>query len=60
MRSRPGICSRKRRFDTEADAVAVALAAAIVLRPYHCSVCRRYHLTSRTKGMRTLPAPGMG
>jgi len=57
MRSRPGICARKRRFDTEAEAIAVALAARITLRPYRCSVCRRYHLTSRTKGMRLLSAP---
>lgn len=54
MRSRPGICARKRRFATEAEAVSAALAAAVTLRPYRCGICRRYHLTSRTKGMRVL------
>lgn len=55
MRTRPGICARKRRYPTEAEAVEAALKAAIALRPYRCAICRQYHLTSRTKGMRSLP-----
>jgi hypothetical protein len=58
MRTRPGICARKRRFDSEAAAIEVALKAAITLRPYRCTICRHYHLTSRTKGMRSLPRMG--
>ncbi|MBB3955791.1 hypothetical protein [Novosphingobium sediminicola] len=54
MRTRPGICARKRRYASEAEAVAAALNAAITLRPYRCAICRQYHLTSRTKGMRVL------
>jgi len=46
-----GICSRKRRYPTEAAAIAAATSALVNLRPYRCSLCRDYHLTSRTKGM---------
>ena len=56
MRTKPGICQRKRRFATEAEARAAAAQAGIVLRPYRCELCRDYHLTSRTKGMR-VPRP---
>ena len=56
MRTRPGICRRKARYHSEADAVAVALRADVTLRPYRCELCRQWHLTSRTKGMRVLPA----
>ena len=55
MNTRPGVCARKRRFSSEAEAIAVALKAEIPLRPYRCQLCRDYHLTSRTKGMRSLP-----
>ena len=54
MKTRLGICLRKRRFASEAEAVAAALAAEVTLRPYRCGICRAYHLTSRTKGMRVL------
>ncbi|MDE2595283.1 MAG: hypothetical protein KGL44_00245 [Sphingomonadales bacterium] len=57
MRTRPGICRRKQRFVTEPEAVRVALAAEVTLRPYRCALCRGYHLTSRTKGMRQLRVP---
>jgi hypothetical protein len=33
----------------------VAERAEVTLRPYRCELCRQWHLTSRTKGMR-LPA----
>ncbi|GEM_PF-1054125 len=52
MRTRFGVCRRKRRYVSEADALEVVAKATIVLRPYRCGLCRQYHLTSRTKGMR--------
>jgi hypothetical protein len=52
MRTRFGICQRKRRFASEAEALEVAAKAAVVLRPYRCALCRQFHLTGRTKGMR--------
>ena len=55
MQTTPRICSRKRSFDSEEEALRVAEKAPFPLRPYRCGLCRRYHLTSRTKGMR-LPA----
>ncbi|UVO55492.1 hypothetical protein [Sphingomonas sp. SUN039] len=56
MRTRLSVCARKTRFATEADALAAVRAAAITLHPYRCDRCRRYHLTSRTKGRR-VPRP---
>ena len=55
MKTSPAICARKRRYASEAEAVAVALKARVSLRPYRCALCRDYHLTSRTKGMKSLP-----
>ncbi|MCJ2181563.1 hypothetical protein MTR62_02390 [Novosphingobium sp. 1949] len=55
MRTRPGICQRKKRFASEAEALAVAEKAPFHLRPYRCGLCGAFHLTSRTKGMK-LPA----
>ena len=52
MRTRPGICLKKKRFATEEAAWAVIRQADVVLRPYRCALCRQFHLTSRTKGMR--------
>ena len=52
MKTRPGICQKKRRFDTREAAEVVALQADIPLRAYKCALCRRFHLTSRTKGLR--------
>lgn len=52
MKTRPGICQRKRRYKTREEADAVALRAEITLRSYRCALCRNYHLTSRTKGMK--------
>lgn len=52
MRTRPGICARKVRFATEDEALVVAREARFPLRPYRCDLCRQYHLTGRTKGMR--------
>ncbi|NCP14758.1 MAG: hypothetical protein GW858_11445 [Sphingomonadales bacterium] len=52
MKTRLGICQRKRRYATRAEADAVALRADITLRAYRCALCRQFHLTSRTKGLR--------
>ncbi len=56
MKTRPGICQTKRRFDTREAAEAVALQAEVTLRAYKCALCHRFHLTSRTKGLR-VPRP---
>jgi len=58
MRTRLAICRKKKRFATEAAAIAAAQIATIVLRPYLCDRCRNYHLTGRTKGKRRLPEVG--
>lgn len=55
MRTHPGVCNRKRRFASEDEALEMAARASVTLRPYRCALCRQYHLTSRTKGMK-LPA----
>jgi hypothetical protein len=52
MTTRPGVCAAKRRYASEAEAIAVARAASVTLRPYRCAICRKWHLTSRTKGMK--------
>lgn len=52
MRTRPGICQRKARYPSEDAALDVAARAPFALRPYRCGLCRQYHLTSRTKGMK--------
>ncbi len=52
MKTSPGICQRKRRFDTREEAEQVAVRAAVALRAYKCTLCHRFHLTSRTKGLR--------
>jgi hypothetical protein len=58
MRTRLAICRKKKRFPSEADAIKAAQRATIDLRPYLCDRCFQYHLTSRTKGKRRLPAAG--
>jgi hypothetical protein len=52
MRTSPGICQRKARYASEAAALEVAAKAPFPLRPYRCGLCRKFHLTSRTKGMK--------
>jgi hypothetical protein len=52
MQASPGICQRKRRYETRAEADAVALRADVTLRTYKCELCHKFHLTSRTKGLR--------
>jgi hypothetical protein len=52
MKTRASICARKQRFAAEADALAAARQSGCELRTYRCDRCRKYHLTSRTKGKR--------
>jgi hypothetical protein len=52
MRTRLSICQRKARYGSLVEAEAVAQASGLVLRPYRCDRCSRFHLTSRTKGRR--------
>ena len=53
-RTKLSTCTRKRRYRTEGEAVAVALAGGLALRPYRCDRCGQFHLTSRTKGKRPM------
>lgn len=52
MKTRPGICNRKKRYATREAAEEAAFAAPFTLRAYSCDLCRKFHLTSRTKGMK--------
>ncbi|MFL0671354.1 MAG: hypothetical protein ACJLS3_08005 [Erythrobacter sp.] len=52
MKTRLGICQKKRRFAAREAADAAALAADTPLRSYKCALCHQFHLTSRTKGLR--------
>jgi hypothetical protein len=60
VKTRPGICQKKRRFATREAAESVAVATDIPLRAYRCALCRRFHLTSRTKGLRLPRVVGDG
>ncbi len=53
MKTKLSICRKKARFASVDEAEAAAEAAPFKLRAYRCELCRRYHLTSRTKGMKT-------
>lgn len=53
MKTRLGICRKKARYTTREDAERAAQAAPFKLRAYRCELCRQFHLTSRTKGMKT-------
>jgi hypothetical protein len=58
MRTRLSICRKKACFAGEAEAREAALRAPFALRPYRCERCWQFHLTSRTKGKRTLRPVG--
>jgi hypothetical protein len=58
LKTRPGICQRKRRYASREEADAAALAADVTLRTYKCALCHAFHLTSRTKGLRPPRAGG--
>jgi hypothetical protein len=47
-------CAKKKRFASQAEALAAAQKASIVLHPYRCDRCAQFHLTSRTKGRRVV------
>jgi hypothetical protein len=53
VRTKLSTCARKQRFFSMEDAQAAVVRATVPLRPYACDRCRQFHLTSRTKGMRT-------
>jgi hypothetical protein len=57
MRTRQSVCVRKVRYACAASALDAARAAGLALRPYRCDRCRRFHLTSRTKG-KWMPVAG--
>jgi hypothetical protein len=48
----PGTCNRKRRYASREEAEAAAARAPFKLRAYSCALCKRFHLTCRTKGMK--------
>lgn len=52
MKTRPAVCNRKKAFATREEAERVASKAPFTLRAYKCELCKRFHLTSRTKGMK--------
>jgi hypothetical protein len=61
MRTRLSICRKKARFQSAEEAQRIAEASAPLilspskgLRPYRCDRCRKFHLTSRTKGKRVV------
>jgi len=56
VRTKLGTCARKARFESEADALAVARRFDVPLRTYRCDRCGLFHLTGRTKGKR-VPRP---
>ncbi len=62
MRTRLSVCQRKLRYASAEDATEAATGAAIksglILHPYKCDRCSRWHLTSRTKGRRQ-PRPSL-
>jgi hypothetical protein len=57
MRTRLSICARKVRYQSEEEAKSAAARADLPLRSYRCDSCRRFHLTSRTKGKRVVRSP---
>ena len=52
MRTRQSICIKKARYADEEDALLAARRFALPLCPYRCDRCRKFHLTSRTRGRR--------
>lgn len=53
MKTSPSVCARKKPFATREEAERVASKAPFKLRAYKCELCHNYHLTGRTKGMKT-------
>jgi len=59
MRTRLSICRKKARYQSAEEALRIAERSEVPLRPYRCDRCRKFHLTSRTKGKR-VPRPHAG
>lgn len=53
MKTTLAICRKKKRYATHELAELAARNAPFKLRAYTCGLCRQFHLTSRTKGMKT-------
>jgi hypothetical protein len=53
VRTRQSICAKKRRFASELEAIEAGRTSGLLLLPYRCDRCGKFHLTSRTKGKRT-------
>ncbi|WP_379552377.1 hypothetical protein ACRAQ7_07055 [Erythrobacter sp. W53] len=53
MKTTLAICRKKKRYATRELAELAARDAPFKLRAYRCGLCRQFHLTSRTKGMKT-------
>ena len=47
MRTRLSVCARKRRFGSEADAMAAAHGARADLRHYRCDRCGAFESVAR-------------
>jgi hypothetical protein len=56
VRTKLSVCNRKVRYPSEAEALLATQRSGLELRLYRCDRCRLFHLTSRTKGKRVLPA----
>jgi len=56
MKTRLSVCLRKMRYASGREAETAARQAHIILRPYRCDRCGKFHLTSGTKGKR-VPRP---
>jgi hypothetical protein len=59
MRTRESVCRRKAHYESEEAARAAAARSTLLLLPYRCDRCLKFHLTSRTKGKR-VPGPLRG
>ncbi|MEP3049806.1 MAG: hypothetical protein ABJP48_10395 [Erythrobacter sp.] len=53
MKTKLSICRKKTRYSSIDAAQDAAREAPFKLRAYRCDLCRQFHLTSRTKGMKT-------
>jgi hypothetical protein len=58
MRTRLSVCTRKRRYRSDEEAIEAARLATVTLRHYRCDRCGQFHLTSRTKG-KQVPRPAL-
>ena len=52
MRTKLSVCTRKRRYGSDKEALEAIRVATVTLRHYRCDRCGQFHLTSHTKGKR--------